>query len=262
MKISNWDTWQTFRKDRGTPPWIKVYRNLLSNEQWVELTDSEKGQLVSIWILAADKDGTIPDSPKMIQRMAMLDSKPNLSKFIELGFLTTTCQPDDNQENNVCPQDDVPEKRRVEESRGEENKEVAPLSNKSDTRPLEIFEYWCDVMNKKRSAFSPKRKKVIEARLKDGYPVDEIKTAIINCSNTPHNMGRNENNKEYNDIELICRSSEKLEQFRDNPGVTDEAHQQSNQTYADRIHEQAETAFKEMERGDGDSDHSSFLNVF
>ncbi len=59
MEIANWDKWQTFRKDRGTPPWIKVYRNLLSNEQWVELTDSEKGQLVSIWILAADKNGQI-----------------------------------------------------------------------------------------------------------------------------------------------------------------------------------------------------------
>ena len=119
MKISNWDTWQTFRKDRGTPPWIKVYRNLLSNEQWVELTDSEKGQLVSIWILAADKDGTIPDSPKMIQRMAMLDTLPNLSKFIELGFLSTTCQPHDNQEINPCPQHDAPEKSREEKSREE-----------------------------------------------------------------------------------------------------------------------------------------------
>jgi len=117
MKISNWDTWQTFRKDRGTPPWIKVYRNLLSNEQWVELSDAEKGQLVSIWILAADKDGTIPDSPKMIQRMAMLDAIPNISKFIQLGFMSTTCQPDGNQEIISCPQLDAPEKSREEESR-------------------------------------------------------------------------------------------------------------------------------------------------
>ena len=117
MIISDWEKWQTFRKDRGTPPWIKVYRNLLSNEQWVELTDSEKGQLVSIWILAADKNGTIPDSPKMIQRMAMLDSKPNINKFIELGFLTTTCQPSDNQELKLCPQVDTPEESRVEKSR-------------------------------------------------------------------------------------------------------------------------------------------------
>jgi len=114
MEINNWDKWQTFRKDRGTPPWIKVYRNLLSNEQWVDLTDSEKGQLISIWILAADKNGQIPDNPKMIQRMAMLESPPNINKFIELGFLSTTCQPPVNQAVTDCPQLDAPEESRAE----------------------------------------------------------------------------------------------------------------------------------------------------
>ena len=96
----------------------------MSNEQWVELSDAEKGQLVSIWMLAADKDGVIPDSDKMIQKMAMLDSKPNINKFIELGFLSTTCQPHDNQENKSCPQVDAPEEKRREESRVEESKPV------------------------------------------------------------------------------------------------------------------------------------------
>ena len=135
MKISKWDQWQTFRKDRGTPPWIKVYRNLLSNEEWVELSDEEKGQLVSIWLLAADKGGEIPDSPKTIQRMAMLDKPPKLNKFIELGFLesndsqvTTTCQPLDNHENNPCPQVDAPEESRVEKSRDRAETDNAPSS--------------------------------------------------------------------------------------------------------------------------------------
>ena len=87
MKISNWDTWQTFRKDRGTPPWIKVYRNLFSNPEWIGLSDSEKGQLVSMWILAADKDGSIPDNPLTVQKMCMLEDKPNLEKFESLGFI-------------------------------------------------------------------------------------------------------------------------------------------------------------------------------
>ena len=142
------------------------------------------------------------------------------------------------------------------------NQSNTEQSNKSDNRSKEIFEFWCETMSKNRSAFSPKRKKVIEARLKDGYPIDEIKTAIINCSNTPHNMGRNENNKEYNDIELICRSSEKLEQFRDNAGVTNEAYQQSNQSYADTIHEQARHAIQEMESGNGEVSDGNFLDDF
>ena len=90
MEINNWDRWQTFRKDRGTPPWIKVYRNLFSNPEWAGLSDAEKGHLVSIWILAADKAGTIPDDPSVVQRMCMLTGTPNINKFIELGFLLPT----------------------------------------------------------------------------------------------------------------------------------------------------------------------------
>ena len=46
MKVSGWAKWQTFRTDRGTPPWIKVHRNLFSNPEWVSLSDAERGQLV------------------------------------------------------------------------------------------------------------------------------------------------------------------------------------------------------------------------
>ena len=84
-----------------------------------------------------------------------------------------------------------------------------------------IFNYWLEVMEKKsNTALSDKRKANIKKRLKDGYSVPDIKTAIFNCSNTDHNMGRgkNSNGTKYNDIELICRNPENLERFRDNPG--------------------------------------------
>lgn len=56
--------------------------------------------------------------------------------------------------------------------------------------------------------------KKIKTRLKS-YSVEEIKTAIKNCSLTPHNMGQNDRGKEFNDIELICRTDTYLETFRD-----------------------------------------------
>ena len=93
MKVTNWDKWQSFRKDRGTPPWIKLHRNLFSNPEWVTLSDAERGQLVVIWLLSADKDGEIPDDPNLVARMGMMSDVPDLNRFAELGFLTTTCQP-------------------------------------------------------------------------------------------------------------------------------------------------------------------------
>lgn len=109
LRVANWEKWQSYRKDRGTPPWIKVYRNLLSNQDWSLLTDAEKGQLVSIWILAAERSGQIPTDPRVLRKIAMLDDEPNLKKFKELGFLELIGCQDDNQVASSGCQDDRPE---------------------------------------------------------------------------------------------------------------------------------------------------------
>ncbi len=100
------------------------------------------------------------------------------------------------------------------------------ISTKADGRPNELFQYWASVMKKTSSTkFSPKRKRAVEARLKDGYQMEEIKQAIFNCSNTPHNMGFNDRNQKFDDLELICRNAENLERFRDNSGAPNETNQ-------------------------------------
>lgn len=141
MKISNWEEWQSFRKDRGAPPWIKLHRNLLTNKKWAILSDSEKGQLVSLWIIAGDSNGEIPDDPAILRKICQLDQAPNISKFIELGLLTPTCQPNDNQMTTTCQPNDAPEQSRAEESRVEEKREdqnnISKLPRVNET-PLDI----------------------------------------------------------------------------------------------------------------------------
>ena len=87
LKIRNWDKWQTYRKDRGQPPWIKIHRQLMRNVEWVSLTDAERGQLVAIWLLGADHDGVIPASPELIQKLCYMTKPPDLNKFTDLGFI-------------------------------------------------------------------------------------------------------------------------------------------------------------------------------
>lgn len=90
------------------------------------------------------------------------------------------------------------------------------LSTKVDVSNL-VFEYWKLVMNKSsQSVFNDKRKKAVKARLIEGYTLDQIKQAIDGCANTPHNMGKNQNNKLYDDLELICRDGSNLERFAQN----------------------------------------------
>jgi hypothetical protein len=88
-KVQNWDKWQTYRADRGQPPWIKVHRRLMRNPEWIALSDVERGQLVAIWLLAADRDGAIPASAELIQKICYMDSTPNIAKYVELGFIST-----------------------------------------------------------------------------------------------------------------------------------------------------------------------------
>ena len=78
----------------------------------------------------------------------------------------------------------------------------------------EIFEFWKTTFKKNASTLlSDKRKSKIQARLKQGYSVDDIRLAITNCSKSKYHMGENESGTVYSDIELICREPEKLDRF-------------------------------------------------
>lgn len=101
---------------------------------------------------------------------------------------------------NICPPN------------GERVSEKAKSNFKNEIQ--EIFEFWKTTLNKNsRTALDNKRKSKIQARLKDGYTVDDIKSAIIGCSKSDYHMGKNDQNTVYNDIELICRDATRLDQF-------------------------------------------------
>jgi hypothetical protein len=55
--------------------------------EWVTLTDEQRGQLVSLWLLAADRDGSIPADPKILQKLCQFTKKPDLEVFINHGFI-------------------------------------------------------------------------------------------------------------------------------------------------------------------------------
>ena len=115
VKIRNWSRWQSFRADRGQPPWIKLHRRLLRNPEWVSLTDAQRGQLVVIWLLAADHDGAIPASPDLIKRLCQMSAdRLDLQVFVEAGFLEPW-QPHDAKVTPERRQDDRLEKSRDRE---------------------------------------------------------------------------------------------------------------------------------------------------
>ena len=58
-----------------------------------------------------------------------------------------------------------------------------------------------------------KEKKLIRARLKDGYSVADLCRAIDGNHNSPHHRGENPTGKTYHRLELIMRDSSKVADF-------------------------------------------------
>jgi DNA-binding MarR family transcriptional regulator len=77
---------------------------------------------------------------------------------------------------------------------------------------LEIFQYWKKVMDHPRAKLDDKRKRRIMQALKS-YSAEDLKEAINGCAKTPFNMGQNDSNQKYNDLELILRDAKRIEQF-------------------------------------------------
>jgi hypothetical protein len=86
----------------------------MRNPEWVSLSDAERGQLVSIWLLAADRDGVIPASPDVISKLCFMDGPPNLNKFIELDFIESNGCHIDATLTPPRRQGDQPDKSREE----------------------------------------------------------------------------------------------------------------------------------------------------
>jgi hypothetical protein len=133
MKICNWEEWQSYRNDRGAPPWIKVHRSLMTNKKWAMLSDAEKGQLVSMWIAAADAGGELPDDPMVIKKICQLDEIPNLKRFNELGLIEWQSPQLDANLTPKRRQHDAPEESRVDQSRLDNN--ISAREKKLSTAP-------------------------------------------------------------------------------------------------------------------------------
>lgn len=76
-----------------------------------------------------------------------------------------------------------------------------------------VFQYWQHVMGHPSAILGQKRQAAIAARLKEGHAVDKLKQAIDGCKASSWHQGQNDRHQVYDDIELICRDTSKVEAF-------------------------------------------------
>jgi hypothetical protein len=105
-KIKNWDEFQHF-KDR-TPPWIKLYRTLLDDPYWHELSADCAKTLTMLWLLASEDKkhlGYLPDIKTISFRLRI--SQDKMEK--QLQQLNHWVVDDDINMISSRYQDDAPE---------------------------------------------------------------------------------------------------------------------------------------------------------
>jgi hypothetical protein len=82
--------------------------------------------------------------------------------------------------------------------------------------PVErVFAHWQRTMNKPRAKLDAKRRAAIAARLKDGYTLDDLLAAVDGCKASAWHQGKNERQRVFNDVSLICRDGTHVDQFLD-----------------------------------------------
>ena len=92
-------------------------------------------------------------------------------------------------------------------------KEVAPPA----ATPLvaEVFGYWLEATGRgSLTKLTTNRRKAVAARLKEGYTADDLRQAIDGCAGSAFHQGQNDRQTKYDDLELICRDGERVEQFQ------------------------------------------------
>lgn len=84
LRIVEWAKFQHY-KDRN-PPWIKLHRELLTSNTWVELDDPSRLLAIVCMVLAADTGNMIPLDGTFIQRRAYLKRRPDVRPLVAVGF--------------------------------------------------------------------------------------------------------------------------------------------------------------------------------
>ncbi len=135
--------------------------------------------------------------------------------------------------------------------------EEPPLSAEAEI--TEVFDHWKEVMNKRADCRLIKGDdywKVIEARLKEGFTVRDLKQAINGCARSAFHMGLEEGKpKKFNCLTLICRNKAKVEQFietdlrasqpLENTGVAKELYGEKQKPTGDEIVEEVKRRRRE-----------------
>ena len=145
LRIKNWSKHQHF-KDR-TPPWIKLYRDILDDPDWHDLDGDSAKILISLWLIASEDDshtGVLPDERRLAFRLRISEKQLK----IHLNKLSNWLIRDDIETISDRHQSDAPE-RAGEETETETETELR--ANEKHDSLMSGFERFWEAYPKKKN---------------------------------------------------------------------------------------------------------------
>lgn len=126
-----------------------------------------------------------------------------------------------SQTRLVAARDQSPEATGVVASRREGSRQRRPEPSLTVHEPpktidpvVTVYEHWKAAMNLNgHTKLTEGRRRAIRARLNEGYAVEQLLQAVAGCAASEWHQGQNDRKRPYNDLTLICRNGEKVEQF-------------------------------------------------
>lgn len=132
FRVRNFEKFQHYTDRR--PPWIKLYKDLWHDPRFFILSESDRYQLISLFVLASQHDNKIPDNQEWL-RHELCTSKPiSLEKLIDTGWLEYLEQ-DASEVLAGCLQDAIPRARAERREETEERRDREETETEKNNTP-------------------------------------------------------------------------------------------------------------------------------
>lgn len=127
LAVKHWWKHQHYHK-RGAP-WIKLYGRLLTDPEFLQLSEVAQAQLFKLWLLASQMGHPLPNNPKLLAGKIGTTGRFHLDRIIAAGFLIPCDEltRETLAENRNAQQENASESCEALEERREERGEKQPL---------------------------------------------------------------------------------------------------------------------------------------
>lgn len=213
IRIRNWDRFQHYKK--RNPPWIRLYRDLIDQPEYRDLSDSAFRLLVELWLLASDFNpgGNVPyDVQLLAWRTGRASTDASIfpalqeladQRFIELPEIRDSSASTDA--STSTPQRQSTENRKT------------PNGVSSETVPVStMWEMWLERFGGKgrQPSLTPSRSKALTSLYREQLKAEDEPLAVFDkvlktVERSEHHMSK----REYQYPESLFRNADRRDRW-------------------------------------------------